>query len=149
VIGFSVAISIVWLMVAGFVLPVYVALGGTTAYGSWTVDSIAETMLHVPVSLLFWLVGPRLLVGWGILTGRAITWLLGRVEPRELERGVVDVLARTGEADGFRILDDLHLRFGRGPFITPVRVEATLLSLEGRGTIRAERGGRLTLYRLA
>jgi hypothetical protein len=149
VLGFSVATSIVWLMVAGFVQPVYAALGGATQYGSWTVDSVAETMLFVPVSLVFWLVGPRLLLGWGTLTGRAITWLLGRVESRELERGVVDVLARTGEADGFRILDDLHLRFGRGPFITPVRVEATLLSLEGRGMIRAERGGRLTLYRLA
>jgi hypothetical protein len=148
VIGFTVATSIIWLMVAGLVQPVFVALGGVTEFGWWTVDTIPETMLFVPVSLLFWLVGPRLLLGWGTLTGRAITGLLGRIDSHDLKRGVVDVLARTGEADGFRVLDDLRLRFGRGPFISAVRVEATLLALEGRGTIRAERRGSRTTYRL-
>jgi hypothetical protein len=152
VIGFAVAMSIVWLMVAGFVQPVQAAMGLPTEIGLWTVDTVdtfAETLVFIPVSVLFWFVGPRLLLGFGTVMGRVITGVLGRVETPDLKRGVVDVLTRTGVADGFTILDDLRLRFGRGPFVTPVQVAATLLALEGRGTIRADRRGQRTFYRLA
>ncbi len=148
VIGFTVAVTIVWLMVAGFAQPVLVSLGARTEIGSLTIDTVAESLLFVPISLMFWLVGPRLLLGWGTVIGRAVTGLLGHVESPDLERGVVDALARTGHADGFTILDDLRLRFGRGPFVGPVQVQATLLELEGQGMIRAERGARRTSYHL-
>lgn len=149
VIGFSVAMSILWLMVAGFVQPVVVALGGESGVAGWTIDTVAESLVFLPVSAVFLLVGPRMLLGWGTAFGRAVTGLLGRIAPVELKRGVVDVLTGAGDADGFEVLDGLRLRFGRGPFVTPIEVEAALLALESSGAIRSiRRGGRVS-YRLA
>lgn len=149
VVGFSVAVTILWLMVVGIAQPVLIARGVDTEFGLWRIDTVAESLVFVPVSVLFLLVGPRMLLGWGTVVGRAVAGLLGRVEPAELKRGVVDALSRTGDADGFAIFDDLRLRFGRGPFLTPLQVEATLLALESSGTIRARRTGDRISYRLA
>jgi hypothetical protein len=146
--GFSVAVTILSLMAVGFAQPVFVALGGIGEVGTWTVDTVPEALVFLPVSLFFLLVGPRLLLGWGTVMGRAMAGLLGRVEAPELKRGVVDALVRLGDADGFSIFDDLRLRFGRGPFLTPLRVEATLLALESTGVIRGSRRGDRTWYRL-
>jgi hypothetical protein len=57
------------------------------------------------------------------------------------------VLARTGEADAFEILDELELRLGRGPCLS--RLEAALLALESTGRVTARRGGARTYYGLA
>lgn len=92
--------------------------------------------------------GPRLLLAWGAAAGRAATTLLGRVEPGELKHAVTDVLARRHESDAFGIFDGLELRLGRGPFLTPTRLEATQLSLVGTGDVRARRDGPRTLYAL-
>ncbi len=147
--GFAFVTGVLWLMVAGFVHLALYLLGLESQFSFWVVDTLPEALVLIPVSLLFWLVGPRLILGWGTVTGRALTALLGRVEPEELRTSVVDTLTRTGSADGFAILDDLWLRFGRGPFVTPAEVEATLLEMKGRGIIRADRKGRRTSYRLA
>jgi hypothetical protein len=61
--------------------------------------------------------------------------MLGRLDQSDVKRAVVGTLARTGEADGFRLLDELELQFGRGPFLTPTRVEAALLALESTGDV--------------
>ena len=75
--------------------------------------------------------------------------MLGRLEPQESKRAVVDVLARFGEADGFHILDELELRLGRGPFLTPTHLEAVLLSLESTGQISVRRESGRNIYALA
>jgi hypothetical protein len=92
----------------------------------------------------FW--SPRLIVGWGAVPSFVATALLGSVETRELKEAVVRTLARTGEADGFRLLDELELRLGRGPFLTPTRLEATLLALEATGHVEAHRDDGRTTY---
>jgi len=149
IVDFTIAVTIVSLMTSGLVGPIVVAAGAEMTIGSWTIDTIAESLVYLPVSVLFVLVGPRILLGWGTVTGRLATALLGRVEPRELKIAVGEVLSRRGELDAFQILDELELRFGRGPFLTPIRLEATLLALKSNDRVRARDAGRRTLYTVA
>ena len=149
IVDFTIAVTVVSLMTWGLVGPIVVAAGAETTIGSWTIDTIAESLVYLPVSILFVLVGPRILLGWGTVTGRLATAMLGRVEPRELKIAVGEVLSRRGELDAFQILDELELRFGRGPFLTPIRLEATLLALKSNGRLRARDDGRRTLYTVA
>jgi len=146
---FTVAVTVVALALCGIAMPIVVAAGVPVSIGSWDIDTFAESLIYLPVSALFLLVGPQLILAWSELSRWFATAVLGRIEPRELKRAVVDVLARLGEADGFRILDELELRFGRGPFLTPTRLEATLLALESTGQISARREGGRAFYALA
>ena len=149
VVGFAIAASILWVIVAPLVYLILVSVGVSIEFASLTVDTAAKAMLFVPMSVLFMLAGPRLLLGFGTVMGRVVTGLIGVIEPAEIKQGVVDVLVRTGEADGFAIYDGLRMRFGRGPFVSPLNVEATLLALEGAGRIERIANGGLTSYRLA
>jgi hypothetical protein len=146
---FTVAVTLVSLALSGLVMPIIVAAGVPTGIGSWRIDTFAESLVCLPVSVVFLLVGPRLMLAWSTLSRGLATSLLGRVEPRELKLAVVDTLARLGEADGFQILDELELRLGRGPFLTPTAVEAALLALQSSGHVRAHGNGARTLYTLA
>jgi hypothetical protein len=148
IVGFTIVVTIISLMFGGFVMPVLVALGIENQVGTWTVDTIPESLLYLPVSVVYLLVGPRILLGWGQVSGRIATSFLGVVEPAALKRAVTETLARTGDADAFAILDELELRFGRGPFITPTRVQSTLLALEATGRIKSHRRGTARLYSL-
>jgi len=149
IVDFTIAIAIVALMVQGVVAPILVAAGVDSTFGSWTIDTFGESLIWLPISVLFVLVGPRLLVGWGELSARFATALLGVVEPAELKHAVGEILERRGRADAFEIMDDLELALGRGPFLTPTRVEASLLALESAGLVTAQRDGAATIYALA
>jgi hypothetical protein len=149
IIDFTIAVTIVALMVQWIVAPILVVAGVDDQIGSWTIDTFGESLIWLPIGLLFVLVGPRLLVGWGGVSARFASALLGVVESNELKREVGAVLGRRGRADGFAILDDLELRLGRGPFLTPMRVEATLLALESAGVVTAQREGARMTYALA
>ena len=94
-----------------------------------------DWLVYLAVGVVFLLVAPRLVLAWGMLTRRLATSLLGRMEPLEMKFAVIEALKRMGEADGFRILDELELRLGRGPFLTSTRLEATLLALESAGQV--------------
>ena len=149
IVAFVVAVTILWSAVAGFALPVVTALGGATELGTWRIDTPAESLIFLPISVLFLAVGPRLLLGWGGLIGRVVASLVGRVNFTELKSGVVSILARRGEADGFTILGDLRLRFGRSPSLTPLEVKAALLVLESNRVVIPTRREASTSYRLA
>jgi len=146
--GFAVAVTIVSLMVVGLAQPIVVTAGFETEIGSWTIDTFIESLAYLPFSILFLLVGPRILLGLGKVSGRIATTFLGHVEPSELKVAVVEAITRSGQTDAFAILDELELRFGRGPFVSATHVEATLLALESSGEVRARTGGRRTLYEL-
>ena len=148
ILDFTVAVTIVALALGGIAMPIIVAAGVPASIGAWEIDTFAESLVYLPVSALFLLVGPRLVLAWGEVPRRLATALLGRIEPREVKRAVVDVLARLEEADGFRIMDELELRFGRGPFLTPTRLEATLLALESTGQISARHESGRVFYAL-
>jgi Putative sensor len=148
VLGFMIAAGIVGLMVLGLVEPILVAAGLETQIGSWTIDTLGESLVYLPISVLFVLVGPRLIVAWGGVSARIATAMLGLLDPRELKRAVGDVLARRYRADAFQIMDELELRLGQGPFLTPTRLEATLLSLESSGIVIAWRDPPRTIYAL-
>lgn len=146
---FLVVTTIAALALSGLVQPILVAAGADSDVGSWTIDTFWESLVLVPVSIAFLVVGPRLVLGWMRIPAWVATTMLGRLEQRDVKRAVVRTLARTGEADGFRLLDELELQFGRGPFLTPTRVEAALLALESTGRVVGRRDGGRTLYALA
>jgi len=103
----------------------------------------------VPVSMVFLAVGPWLIRRCGRVPAWVATTMLGRLEQRELKRAVVHTLESTGEADGFLILDELELQFGRGPFLTATRVQAALLALDSTEQVVGRRDASRTLYALA
>jgi DNA-binding transcriptional ArsR family regulator len=149
ILDFTVAVTIIALALSGLVMPIVVASGVQTTIGSWQIDTFLEALVYLPVSVIFLLVGPRLMLAWSTLSRWLATSLLGRVEPYELKQAVSEVLARMGEADGFQILDELELRLGRGPFLTPTTLEATLLALESTGYVSVRRNDNRNLYALA
>lgn len=148
VIGFALAVSLIVLMFAGIAQPITFMAGVEAQIGTWTIDTFWKSLIYLPISLLFLLVGPRILLGLGKATGRVVTWFLGYIETDELKNGVIQTLARDGELDAFSIYDQLHLRFGRGSQLSPTRVQAVLLTLESSGQIVAKRRGSSVLYRL-
>jgi hypothetical protein len=148
IVGFTIATTLIGLMFGGFVMPILVAVGVESRIGSWIIDTIPESFFYLPMSLLFLLVGPRILLGWGQVSGRIATSFLGVVDPREMKRAVTETLARTREADAFSIFSEMELRLGRGPSVNPIRVEATLLALESTGQVQSHREGSTTMYRL-
>lgn len=146
--GFTIAVTMIGLMFGGIAMPILIAVGIESQVGSWIIDTIPESFFYLPFSFLFLLVGPRVLLGWGQVSGRIAVSYLGVVDRSELKRAVTETLARTGEADAFSILSELELRLGRGPSVNPIRVEATLLALESTGQVQAHSEGSTTVYGL-
>ena len=145
---FTIATTVIGLMFGGFAMPIVIAFGVESRIGSWVIDTVPESFLYLPISILFLLVGPRILLGLGEISARIATSCLGGVEPAEMKRAVAETLARAGEADAFAIHDELEMRLGRGPFVTPTRVEAVLMALESTGQVLRHRRGSTTLYSL-
>ena len=150
IIDFTVVVTLVSLALGGFAQPIVFALGFEyTTIGDFVIDTFAESLIYLPFSIVFLLTGPRLLLAWSTIPTRIATALLGRVGRDELKEEVAGILARGGEADAFRVFDELRLRFGKGPFLNPNRVEAALLALESTGQVVAHRSGTRTHYTLA
>lgn len=135
ILDFTVVVTIVALMLWGLAEPVAVAAGARPEIGDWTIDTVGESLVLLPLSVVFLLVGPRLVQGWGAFPAWVATTMLGRVEQREIKRAVLRSLERSGETDGFRLLDDVELQLGRGPFLSATRVEAAVLALESTGDL--------------
>ena len=148
IVGFTIAVAILGLMLGGFAMPINVALGVESQIGSWTIDTVPESLFYLPISILFLLVGPRILLGWGQVSARIASSFLGVVEPAEMKKAVAETLARVGHADAFVVLDELQLRLGTGPFLNPTKVEATLLAMESSGAVRVNRSGSTITYSL-
>ena len=102
ILDFTIAVTIIALVLGRLVQPILVASGLESSFGSWTIDTFGESLIWLPISILFLLVGPRLLVAWGGVSARFATAMLAIVEPAELKRAVGDVLARVGRADASR-----------------------------------------------
>ena len=149
IVGFTIAATLIGLMFGAFAQPIVVVAGGENQLGSWVIDTIPESFVYLPISLLFLIVGPRILLGWGEISGRIATHFLGQVDTEVIKAAVMATLARTGQSDAFGILDAAELRVGRGPFLTPTRVEAALLALESTGHVHVQRGRPTTLYSLS
>jgi hypothetical protein len=149
ILDFTVVVTIVSLALGGFAQPILFAIGLDTTIGDFVIDTFAESLIYLPFSIVFLLAGPRLLLAWSVIPTRIATALLGRVGRAELKEEVTGILSRSGEADAFRVFDELRLRFGKGPFLNPNRVEAALLALESTGQIVAFRNGARTRYTLA
>lgn len=148
-IDFLVLTTMVALALCGFVQPILVSVGVESQIGGWTIDTFGESLVLVPVSIVFLVAGPWLIRRWGRVPAWVATTMLGRLEQREVKRAVVRTLDRMGEADGFRILDELELQLGRGPFLTATRVQAALLALESTEQVVSRRAASRTLYALA
>lgn len=150
ILDFTVVVTIVSLALGGFAQPILFAVGlEYTTIGDFVIDTFAESLIYLPFSIVFLLTAPRLLLAWSVIPTRIATFFLGRVGRAELKEEVTGILTRTGEADAFRIFDELRLRFGKGPHLNPNRVEAALVALESTGRIVAHRNGARTRYTLA
>jgi len=150
IMDFTVVVTIVSLALGGFANPILFLLGlEYTAIGDFVIDTFAESLIYLPFSIVFLLTGPRILLAWSIIPTRIATAFLGRLGRAELKEEVAGVLSRTGGADAFRIFDELRLRFGKGPFLNPNRVEAALLALESTGQVVAQHEGGRTRWTLA
>ncbi len=148
VLDFAFIIALFALAFGGLALVIVVALGVGAEIGSWNIDTFPESLIFIPLSVVFLLLGARLIVGWAGLSRRFATHFLGRVDLAALKHEVAEILARNEEADAFRILDELEFRLGHGPFLTPIRVQATLLALQSSGHVAVRNDGPRTIYTL-
>lgn len=146
---FSFALALVALMISGPAQSIAIASGASTAVGDWNLHTVVESLYFWPISMLFVLVGPRLLLAWSGFSRRLATSLLGRVDQVEVKKAVIEVIGRMVEADGFAILDELALRLGRGPHLDATRIEAALLALESNGRINSHFKGDRAVYKLS
>jgi len=149
VLDFAFVTALMGAALGGFAQPIVVAAGVDTQIGSWTIDTFPESLVFIPISLVFLLVGARLVVGWGGLSRRLAAHFLGRVDAADLKQEVLDILARSEGVDAFRILNELGLRLGHGSFLTPTRVEATLLALQSSGRVTIRHDEARPIYELA
>jgi hypothetical protein len=148
IVGFTLAVTVVTLMFGGLAQPILLAFGLESQIGSLVIDTPLESLIYLPYSIVFLLVGPRILLGIGSVAGKIVTIFLGRLDPGEIKSAVADSLARDPSRDAYAILTDLELRFGRGPFLTPTHVQAALLALESAGRVIVDRHGPRLLYAL-
>jgi hypothetical protein len=149
IVGFTVVVLIIGLMFGGFAQPITVALGIESQLGDWVIDTIPESLAYLPISIVFLIVGPRIVLGYGSMSARIATAFLGQVDTPDLKAAVTSTLAQTGEAGALEIAHDLELRLGPGPFVTLTQVEAALIALESTGRVRATRAGSDTRYSLS
>lgn len=149
VLDFTFITTIVALALAGLIHPIMVLAGVDIEMGSWTIDTLSEAVIVLPVSVVFLLVGPRLVIGWSTLSSRLAGTLLGTIDAGQLKREVAGVLSEEGASDAFGILEQLTRRLGSGPFLTATRVEAALLALQSSGLVTARHVGTRTTYTLA
>jgi len=148
--SFSIAVSVLAGGVYyGLVQPFVVAIAPSAGpqFGSWSVNSVGRALLLVPPGLVLLLLAPTIINVQGRLERSLAGAFLASIPRDDFRRAVARSLAR-GEADAFSLMSDLELYFGPGPYLTPVKLEATLLSLEDLGLIAASRDGSLDRYSL-
>jgi len=149
ILDFTVVVTVFALAFGGFVYPWLIVAGIDSSVGGWVIDTLPESLFYVPVSVLFFIVGGRLIQAWGEVSRRFATLFLGTVGRDEIKREVADLIARSGPVDAYQILRDVEFRLGDGPFLDATRVQAALVSLEEMGYISASAEGSLMVYRAA
>lgn len=146
ILDFVVVVTVVALAFGGFVYPWLIVAGVDSSVGNWVIDTLPESLIYVPVSVLFFITGGRLITAWGEASRRFASHLLGTLGQDELKAEVADVVARRGEADAFQILQDVELRLGNGHFLDATRIQAALLALVDAGHIASRGDGIRKLY---
>lgn len=133
----------------GLVYPFLVAFVPSTGtdFGNWEVNSFQRALLFVPPGLVLLLLTPTILNTLGRVERAFATAFLGRISRTDFRHAMARALSR-GETDAPGLLGDLELYFGRGPYVTPTRVEANLLALEDLGLGGVKRDGASPRYRL-
>ncbi len=149
ILDFVVVVSVVGLALGGFVYPWLTFFGVESSVGSWVIDTVPESLLYVPVSTMFLIVGGRLIEAWGTVSRTFATRLLGWLDRDELKRQVADIIVKRGSVDAFEILSEVEHRLGRRRVVDATRVQATLLALEQTGHITGSADGTRLIYRAA
>jgi hypothetical protein len=147
--SFSVAVTIATVGVYyALVEPILVAAGQHGSdYGSWHVDSVGRALLFVIPGLALIVAAPSLIRLQGCLERSLASYFLARIPRSDFRRAIAHFLAR-GEADAFTLISDLELYFRPGPYLTPIKLEAQLLSLRDLGLIESVRHGSVDRYSL-
>jgi hypothetical protein len=148
--SFTIAVTVVAAGIEfGFVLPVLVAFvpGAGPDFGSWSVNAVGRALLLVPPGLVLLVLAPTIINALGRVERSLATAFLGCIPRAEFRHAIARALGR-GETDGMGLLGDLELYFGRGPDVTPTRLEANMLALEDLGLVAVTRDGGNARYRL-
>ena len=149
---FTIAVTLISTAGMLLVAPVLAGFGvpaGLTFGDRQVGDSVAEAVLLVPIGIAILLVTPAVINAMGRASRALAGALLCRVSGEELKLATARALVRSDEADAFALMRDLELYFGKGPHLTPTRLEATLLALEQNGLVTASRGSARTRYSLS
>lgn len=146
--SFSIAVTVVAAGPYAIVEPILIACGVPgTEFGGWRIDSVREALLLVLPGIALLVLAPILLTLLARLERALAVSFLARVPRAEFRRAIGRALAR-GDADAFSLMADLELYFGPGPYLSPTRLEATLLSLQDLGLVGSTRSGSRTRYSL-
>jgi hypothetical protein len=147
--SFSIAVTIATVGVYyALVEPLLVAVGQHgSEFGSWHVDSIGRALIFVLPGLALVVAAPSVIRLQGRLERSLASYFLARIPHADFHRAIAHFLAR-GEADAFTLMSDLELYFRPGPYLTPIKLEAGLLSLRDLGLIASVRDGSVDRYSL-
>ena len=146
--SFSIAVSVVAAGSYAIVEPMLVAAGVAGAeFGGWRVHTVRQALLLVPPGIALLLAAPVILTLLARLERALAVFFLGRVPRADFRRSVGRALAR-GDVDAFSLMAALELYFGPGPHLSPIKLEATLLSLQDLGLVASARSGPVDRYSL-
>jgi hypothetical protein len=148
--SFSISVTVVAGGICyGLVQPILVAFvpSAGVQFNSWAADTVPRALLFVPSGLVLLLLAPTIINALGRVERALATTFLGRIPRADYRHAIARALAR-GETDALSLLGDLELNFGRGPYVTPTRLEANLLALEDLGLVAAKRDGVKARYNL-
>jgi hypothetical protein len=147
--SFSIAVSVVGAGVFyGLVQPFLVGFGVPgTDLGNWRVHTVRQALLFVPPGIALLLAAPVVFTLQARLERALAVFFLARIPRADFRRAVGRTLTR-GDADAFSLMADLELYFGPGPHLSPIKLEATLLSLQDLGLVASARSGPVDRYSL-
>jgi hypothetical protein len=149
---FSIAVTMISIVATAFAGPLVIGFGGHSIVqitDRWTIDSVGEALLLVPVGIVVLLVTPGVINAMGLASRAMAAAFLGRLPRAEIKLAIARSLSRSGDADAFELMRDLELYFGKGPHLTPTRLEATLLALGETGLVTVSSDGSRTRYSLS
>ena len=128
--SFVIAVTVVGAAGNALVEPFLIAFGVPgTQIGGWHVHTVWQALLFVPPGIVLLLVAPAIFTVQARLQRALANFFLARIPRADFRRAVAHSLSR-GEADAFSLMGDLELYFGRGPFLTPLKLEATQDAVE-------------------
>jgi hypothetical protein len=142
VVAFSVAISLVggsiWAIFQPVLAPLFGWLGIAQEWGAWTIDTVWEGLIFLPVGVAFLFLSLHVVNGIAWLRVESARLMTGRISHLRMRRQVLRTLAGGRVLDGASLLRELRLFNGFSVDLNPTKVYATLLGLKSAGLAQSQ-----------